>query len=72
MDQFNTVIDWIINNLGTTAIMVGMVLEFLFRLTPTAKPWSVLLIVKAVVAKLAAALGKISEYLDKVIPQNIK
>lgn len=72
MDQFNAVLDWIVNNLGTTALMVGMVLEFIFRLTPTNKAWSILLIAKAIVSKLSLALGKISEFLDKVVPQNTK
>jgi hypothetical protein len=72
MVLFNQIMDWVVNNLPSTSMAAAIVLELAFRLFPTAKPWSILLIVKTVCTKLGEAFGVIAGWLDKVIPQNVK
>lgn len=54
------------------AAVIAIVLEFVFRLVPSEKPRSILLVVAKVAGLAGAALTKVSEVLNKVIPQKLK
>jgi anaerobic C4-dicarboxylate transporter len=69
MEWIQTVLNALTSVEGMTGTLI-VVLEFVFRLLPTKKPLSVLRIVASVVKGLAAILSKLSNLLDKILPQN--
>lgn len=72
MEMVNMVLDWIIANLGTFTVAAAVVLEMLMRIFPTQVPWSMLLVAKALLVKISAALVAVIDFLNKVLPQNVK
>lgn len=54
------------------AIVGSGLLDFLFRLFPTSKPFDLIRLFVISIRKIASILEKIAEMLDKVLPQNVK
>lgn len=68
MDQVLAILD---SAIGHSAV-IAVVVEFILRMIPTAKPMGVLHLVATFVHGAAMVLAKFAELLDKVLPQNVK
>lgn len=55
-----------------SSLSIALVLEFAFRLIPSEKPKSILLVIAKGAEMLGKFLVKLSEILNKVIPQKLK
>lgn len=55
-----------------SAVTIAVVLEFVFRMIPSAKPLSIAHIVAAAARGIGAVLTKLADILDKVLPQKVK
>lgn len=71
MEFIQQAIDFLTSASGMSAT-IAITLDFVFRLFPSSKPLSIVHLVAAFVKLLAEALTKLSELLDKVLPQKIK
>lgn len=54
------------------AIVGSGLLDFLFRIFPTNKPFDLIRLVSNTFKSIANILEKIAEIIDKVLPQNVK
>lgn len=72
MELIQSIIDFINNNLMTVAASIAFVLEFLMRIIKTEKPKSILLAIAAFCSLVGALFSKLAEFLNKIIPQNLK
>ncbi len=52
--------------------LVSVILEAVLRLVPSEKPRSLLLLADKLLKSIAALCSKCADFLDKVIPQNLK
>jgi hypothetical protein len=62
----------VLGSVEAQAAIVAVVVEFAFRLVPSDKPRSILLVVAKACELTGAALSKVAVVLNKVIPQKIK
>ncbi len=72
MALLQTILDFISNNLMAVATSVAFVLEFLMRIIKTEKPKSILLMIAGFLALVGSIFSKLAEFLNKIIPQNLK
>lgn len=61
-----------LSSIEGSSLSIALVLEFAFRLIPSEKPRSVLLVIAKGAEMLGKFLVKLSEILNKVIPQKLK
>lgn len=54
------------------SVTIAIVLEVVFRLFPSEKPKSVILLIASVAKGIGEVLIKFSDLVNKVIPQNLK
>ncbi len=71
MDLISKIMEFLVSAEGASAT-IAIVLEFAFRLIPTKKPLSVLHLVGKIAKGAGAALVKVGDILDKVLPQDVK
>ena len=64
--------DFIMNHLMGAAGTVAIIMEFALRLFPTQKPASILHAISSTVHLLAGIFAGIGDFLDKILPQNLK
>jgi hypothetical protein len=62
----------LIGGASAQAGIIAVVLEFVFRLMPTKKPLSILILIGDVSEMLGKALIAFSGFMDRVLPQKIK
>lgn len=72
MEEIFTKVVEVLGSVEAQAAVVAVVLEFAFRLIPSEKPRSILLVVAKVCEFAGAALSKVAVVINKVIPQKIK
>lgn len=53
-------------------MIAAAMLEFIIRKFPTSNPKSLLLAAKAILTGVGSVLGKVSEWLDKLVGQSLK
>jgi hypothetical protein len=62
----------LIGDASAQAGIIAVVMEFIFRLIPTKKPLSIIVLIGDVAEMLGKALIAFSGLLDRVLPQKIK
>jgi len=60
------------SNLMSASATAAIVIEFALRLVPSSKPLSILYAISAAVHSLGSIFNGIGQFLDKVLPQNLK
>lgn len=61
-----------LSSIEGSALSIALVLEFAFRLIPSEKPKSILLVIAKGAEMLGKFLVKLSDVLNKIIPQKLK
>lgn len=70
IQKINAILDMLMQ--PTSLMVIGFICEVVLRKWPTKNPKSILLFAKGIVDMIAAILGKISAFLDKIISQVTK
>lgn len=71
MEVFEQILKVLDSAAGQTMV-IGVVLDFVFRLVPSQKPLSLIHVIANVAKKSGEVLSKFGALLDKVLPQKIK
>jgi hypothetical protein len=72
LESIQSAIDFVNHNLMSSVTVVGLVLEMAMRLIKSEKPLSFAHAVSAIIHKIGDLCAGIANFLDKVLPQNLK
>jgi hypothetical protein len=71
MSIIDAILNFCTGSLGGAATTVAIILEFLFRAFPTARPWSFLSMAGVVLEKLAKIFAAGGAFLNNVKPKTV-